>query len=287
MTPFRRMMRLIVKKNLPKFLLKPPIQEPTSNSDIIVSFTSFPARINNVWQVVECMMRQKMRPHKILLWLSHEQFPSKESIPAVLYNMQNDIFEIRMVEGDIRSHKKYLYVCREYPNNPVQLIDDDIYYPTDFLQRNYNYFKKTDCVICNYGSIIQYEKDGTLTSYSKWKPSYKEYKDKDFFFGSGGGVLFLPSSLYQDLTNIDLAMSLCPLADDIWLNAMVRLSGKKIFKLKSGLYLPIEIGEGNSTLSSYNIGENKNDVQLKALNDYYYLKLGITVFGNRGVKESS
>src|SRR5690554_3540856 len=34
---------------------------------LIVSFTSFPARIDNVWLVVESILRQSVKPDKIIL----------------------------------------------------------------------------------------------------------------------------------------------------------------------------------------------------------------------------
>src|SRR5699024_11096702 len=45
-----------------------------SNSDFIVSFISFPARINKVWLVVESILRQSVKPTKLILWLSKDQF---------------------------------------------------------------------------------------------------------------------------------------------------------------------------------------------------------------------
>lgn len=75
---------------------------------IIVSLTSFPARINNVWLVVECMLRQTVHADKIILWLSKDQFPSDDCIPFSLKKRISDVFEIRMVSGDIRSHKSII-----------------------------------------------------------------------------------------------------------------------------------------------------------------------------------
>ena len=88
-----------------------------------------------MWHVVECMFRQSYQPKKIILWLSQEQFPNEEDIPMSLRKRVNNIFQIRMVSGDIRSHKKYYYVVKEYPNSLILLIDDDLYYPTDMIEQ--------------------------------------------------------------------------------------------------------------------------------------------------------
>src|SRR5690606_39648084 len=40
---------------------------------IIVSFTTFPKRIDSIWKVIECMLRQTVRPDKVMLYLSRSE----------------------------------------------------------------------------------------------------------------------------------------------------------------------------------------------------------------------
>ena len=75
------------------------------------------------------MLHQTFLPKKIILWLSKEQFDKKD-LPDSLLSLENEVFEIRMVDGDIRSYKKSYYVLKEYPEDNVLLIDDDLFYPT-------------------------------------------------------------------------------------------------------------------------------------------------------------
>lgn len=230
-------------------------------SDIIVSLTSFPERINNVWMVVECMLRQTLTPLKIILWLSKEQFQSEDAIPKSLKERVNDIFEIRLVDGDFRSHKKYYYTALEYPNAPVFLIDDDIFYPSDILKRSYNTFiKNKKSVVCNYARKIPYDNDGSHRPYFMWENQYEGASGDAFFFGSGGGTLFVPTMLHKDITNIEKAFRLTPLADDIWLNTMVRLAGLNIIVQNNGKILPIF--SKSQALSKVNLYTNKNDEQI-------------------------
>ena len=142
---------------------------------VIVSLTSFPKRIGNVWQVVVCLLQQTILPSKIFLWLSKDQFKTEDDIPIHLLSMQNDIFEIRLVDGDARSHKKYLYVCREYPDSLVFLVDDDIYYPTDILEKSLNVYKKyPHSIVCNYGAQIRFDSKGRHLPYSQWGKMYDD-----------------------------------------------------------------------------------------------------------------
>lgn len=59
-----------------------------------------------------------------------------------------------MVNGDIKSHKKYLYVAMEYPNDYVFLIDDDMFYPSTLIERTWNaHINIPNSIICNYGYL--------------------------------------------------------------------------------------------------------------------------------------
>lgn len=83
-----------------------------------------------------------------------------------LRERENDFFEIRMVDGEIRPHKKYFYIAKEFPDSRVFLRDDDIYYPTDILERALKIREKhPEVFIYNYGSHIGYYEDGSLKVY--------------------------------------------------------------------------------------------------------------------------
>lgn len=283
LTPARLLMRHIASKTLPRLLTKKYTPSTVMEKNLIVSFTSFPTRIHQVWQVVECMKRQAVLPEKIILWLSKDQFPDENCIPLSLRSRQDGVFEIRMVDGDIRSHKKYYYVAKEYPNSLIFLIDDDIYYPTDIIEKTLAaHHKYPDAVISNYGYIIRYNQRNELLPYLKWKRWFSFSTDPNLFLGSGGGTLFKSSGLYKDLTQIELALRLTPIADDIWLNAMVKLVQRPIVLLPNGQLLPITIA-GNTCLNTENINQNRNDIQLTELVKYYVDTLGFSPFQKRCV----
>lgn len=274
-SPLRFLTRSLADYIIPRWLAKHPANISEKVSEVVVSLTSYPARIDTVWQVVECMLRQTLRPRKIILWLSREQFPDKDSIPSRLLKYESNLFEVRLVAGDIRSHKKYYYVSHEYADCNVLLIDDDIYYPSDMIERMWKLYREGKNVVCQYGYRIKYNADGKLAPYKSWYVENDYYEGKDFFFGSGGGVLFRPSSLYTDLTNLTLALQLCPTADDIWLNAMVRLANLPIIKIarSSSCVLPIRCSNNKTSLTSINVVQGANDVQLLDVNNYYNRKV--------------
>lgn len=272
LTPLRKLTRSVANRVLPGYLSKHREIKRSEENRIIVSLTSFPARIDNVWQVIVCMLNQTLQPSEIILWLSKDQFTTSDAIPDSLRRLEGDIFKIRMVDGDIKSHKKYYYVAKEYPDDFVFLIDDDIYYSSTLLEKTWAaHINHPNNVICNYGYHIGYKRDGSFSEYNSWEPVHHNSQDDDLFFGSGGGTLFRPKNLYCDITNIKLAMELAPTADDIWLNAMVKKAGLKISLLKNGYLLPVT-NKNNVTLSSLNVGCSQNDIQLAKVWSYYELK---------------
>jgi hypothetical protein len=280
LAPLRRVMRFIANKSLPKYFLNTKVNNydiSKIQKDLIVSFTSFPARIDYVWMVVETIKRQTLLPEKIILWLSKSQF-SNEELPQNLKDEIDELFEVRFVDGDIRSHKKYYYAAKKFPGKNIFLIDDDILYRPNLLEKIWAaHLSYLGYVICNYGFLIKYDEHGMPLPDKYWTENYSASKDSTIFFGSGGGTLIVPSKLYQDLTNIDLAKELTPIADDVWLNAMVRLACLPCYMRRHGLYLRLNIPY-NEKLSSLNVGDNQNDQQIKAVSKYYLQRIGVDPF---------
>ena len=275
---FRVSFRAILNR-LAIYYFKEDVVNEEVNKDIIVSFTTFPVRINYVWLVVASMLHQTKRPGKVILWLSNEQFKNKEELPKKLLSYEKFGFEIRFVDGDIGSHKKYFYAFQEFKEKMIVIVDDDIFYPTDMIEKLFKIYseQETPCVIGRYGCFISKDLDGRLLSYSHWKTIHGNANSENLFFGSGGGTLVCPKYLYRDVFRKDLFMELTPKADDIWLNAMCRLAKVPIKIINAGPPMPILI-TNNIKLASENLWKNKNDQQINAVHHYYKEKLGYTPF---------
>ena len=254
----------------------------TIKEQIIISFTSFPARINKTHLAAECLLRQTYPNIRVILWLSMNQFPLCE-IPSKLKRLQDYGLEIRFVEGDVRSHKKYYYTFQEFRDCLVFLADDDIFYPTTIVESTYNKYLQyggEKVVVGNYGCRIEYKEDGLLTPYLTWKLcNSSEFENNDnLFFGSGGGTMIRPCDLFEDVCKKELFMKLTPTADDVWLNAMSRLGNNKIIVLAKNYPLSVSI-KNDIKLYKTNYGEeNGNDIQIKAVSDYYKDTLNKRVF---------
>ena len=265
----RGLTRRIALKHVRRYLAKPFKPKGEDKENIIVSFTSFPARINNVWQVVECMKRQSCRPEKILLWLSKDQFPTEESIPKTLREREDEQFEIRLVDGDIRSHKKYYYAFLEDPTKTIVTIDDDVYYHSDTLKILLECSQRNPrSVIANRTKKIIY-KNGKMQPYSQWETEVLANASTNLVQIGVGGVLY-PTNFYTPLlVEKETFLKLTPLADDLWLNAIARYQHVSVVQTDFK-YLIINLDNGDApALSSVNLGQSQNDIQVNNLQHYF------------------
>jgi hypothetical protein len=238
----------------------------------IVSLTSFPARINRLWLVIESILRQTNKPDKIILWLSNEQFSGLGSLPG-------NLKEIRFCDGDLRSHKKYFYAMKEFPEDIIITIDDDIFYKSKMIKDLSDYNNRyPNTVISQYCKRITW-KNNIIESYKNWPPLKNESSPSvNLFFGTGGGTLFPPYSLDYHVLITELFMNLTPTADDVWLNAMCRLHKTPIknIQLYPGL-LPVT-NSSDVMLYESNNWMNQNDVQIQAVKNFFEKEININPF---------
>ena len=238
--------------------------------EIIVSLTTFPARIERIWIVIECILRQKHQPDRIILWLSKEQFKDISILPKSLLKLQSRGLEICLCQGDLRSHKKYYYAIKNFPNDTLITVDDDFIYPSTLIGSLIELNKKHPKAICCARAFLMKKEGESILPYNQWVylnngagPSC------DLFHTSGGGTLYPPGAFPEEVLNNEVFMKLCKHADDVWLNTMAQMNGTKIVKGNfNSEFIPLNY-KRNITLSSVNVHEELNDKQLKEVREYY------------------
>ncbi len=109
---------------------------------LIVSLTSHPARINYVSVAINTILRQRLKPDRVILWLAEEEFKNKEAdLPDNLLSLKELGLEIKWCEN-LYSYKKIIPTLRECPNDIIVTADDDLYYAEDWLESLYNAYLK-------------------------------------------------------------------------------------------------------------------------------------------------
>ena len=244
--------------------------------NLIISITSFPARIDFFEYTLFSLIQQTTRPSKIILWLSEDEFAKAEKpIPESLAKYSEFNFEIRFVKENYRSYKKLVHCLTDFPNHIIVTADDDIYYPPNWLELLYKeHLAFPDDIIAHRVRTISFTGQ-KINLYNNWEGSKTDHSLCNFFTGAGG-VLYPPDALYKDVLNTDLFLTLCPSADDIWFYVMAILKKTRIRKLKNGYDYAMDFDYIYDKkylvvpkLTDQNISNNQNDAQLRAVLDYY------------------
>lgn len=277
--PLRKIVSKIANYHLKRYLKRKDSAKIKYKQldNVIISVTSFPERINNIWMTIKTIKLQTYRPEKILLWLSKEQFPKKSDIPSSLLELQDDCFQIKFVDGDLRSHKKYYYALLEYPEKTIITLDDDTFYHPDIVKTLVDdSLKYPDCIIANHAKQIMYI-NGHIQPYKFWSKDLPSYTQENLVQIGVGGVLYPPHSLHKDVVDIDMFMSATPRADDLWLNAMAKINNTKVVK-SNRIFAYLLINDSAQSLASNNTYNGGNDLQFNNLREMLLKKYGYDVY---------
>lgn len=187
--------------------------------EMIVSLTTYPARVDTVWITVASLLNQTMKPCKVILWLSEEQFRGI-SLPKRLAKLQKRGLEIRFCE-DLKPHKKYFYTMQEYPDYYVVTADDDILYPENHLEKLWEGHEKyRDAVICHWSHEIAFDKDGEFVAYNSWEDNAESNPSHLTLAVGCNGVLYPPDSLAKEAFDKKKIYETALYTDDLWLKCM-------------------------------------------------------------------
>ena len=233
-----------------------PSPTRSEGEKIIVSLTSFPARINIVVKTIKTLLTQTLKPDAVILWLAPEQFPNGEKdLPQELLDLKQYGLTIDWYK-DIRSYKKIIPTLKKYPNAVIITTDDDIYYAPDTVESLYKSYlehrNEVHAHRCDWLKVVEEDAktvphpspllqgEGmtevvqTQKKVIKWEKTRELYLDRHRGVASFhnrltgyGAVLYPPNCFYKDVCDESLIKELIPTHDDIWLWAMATLNGYK------------------------------------------------------------
>ena len=248
------------------------------NPRVIVTLTSYPARMYDLHFCLYSLLTQSFKPDKVVLWLGEDKFPEKElDVPKKVLALREFGLEIRWCK-DIRSHTKLLPSLREFPEDILVTVDDDHFYPQNWLQALWDGYQHSGTITTTYTKkcII---KQGKPLHYHHWEhidigPESCGYHNMLYGYGS---VLYPPHCLHPDVLDAEKALEICPTADDIWFWVHAVRNNSKIYKLPVTQHkiffvnLEREMGYNNDgTLHSVNEGiDGANEVLLQRIYQYY------------------
>lgn len=228
---------------------------------VTVSLTSFPGAIDYVPAAIRSILSGRVLPDRIVLYVTMEQF-GEAGLPEAVKGLERDcdIFEVRDYPRDIRSYRKLVPALRDFPEDIIVTIDDDVAYHPDMLAGLLRMNEKfPDDVIAHRAKRILPEKP-----YRKWwKYRWYHFLPRRFHLRFDtmqtgvGGVLYPPHSLKEDMMDEALFMQTAPTTDDIWFWAAAVANGHRVIPVPFGRNKPKGIGKPSElSLKKYNFKGN-------------------------------
>lgn len=260
---------------------KPQIK--SGEPQVIISLTSFPARIKNLWKIIIPLLHQHTSiSYRIILWLSKEQFAGLDSLPAKLEKLTKYNLEIRLMEDDLKSHKKYYYAFKEYSDKIIITVDDDILYSLDLIEKLYiAHLQAPDVVCCCRGREVSFDKEGLPLKYKRWKIIASAQSDSRSYLiiPTGiGGVLYPPFCYSEKIFDIEVFKATCLGGDDLWLNFMCRQKHTCVKHITNKFRYNTLFFSQKTSLSKINVKKEKNDEQIELLSQWARKECGCNFF---------
>lgn len=243
---------------------------------VIVSLTSFPEAISYAVQAVQSILDGSVLPDKIILYLDTQKFP-EQNLPSELEELKSKspIFEVRFDNAVIRSYKKLIPALRDFPEDVIVTIDDDILYHPNMLRDLLRIHKQLPNAIVAH----RVRKAKLNTPYREWK----KYKWYDFIFKrfhfnhlalqtGVGGVLYPPHALDEQMLDESIFMDLAPTTDDIWFWAAAVSKGTYVVPVPGWHHKMIGVGKPREfSLKTVNLkkGDDRNRIAFDKILKHY------------------
>jgi hypothetical protein len=235
----------------------------TNNVKTVVSFTSFKDRLKVVPLVIDSLLKQTLKPYKIILVV--DEFEKNILTENITHYVDSGDIEIIYAEDDIKPHKKYYYAMQKYPDCCVITVDDDIIYSTDLVSSLFeSYVNYPDCVSARRVHLMVYNNDGKVSRYKRWKHSHtKVLEPSENLFPTGCGGILYPPSIFdispKCLSEIDESL----FADDVYLKYLAIKKGVKAVWVSNqkqiGEYQIEDYETQKNALRNLNVLSNRND----------------------------
>lgn len=246
-----------------------PLNTYNEDKTITVSLTSYPDRIHTVSFAIKSIMAQTVPPQRIILWLAESQFPDRQ-LPHSINELINLGLEVKYVDKDLRSHKKYFYALQNQKQDEIVItIDDDIIYHPKTIERLLSIHSDfPNAVVCNSAHIVQFESNNEPKSYSEWHTvnDFGNYEDLIVTPLTGSGCLY-PYGVFSKIAfDIDLIKSNAYFADDLWIAAMIGIHNIRLKTTDIVARTFTTVFESQRThLAQINCLENGNDIAIRNL----------------------
>ncbi len=238
---------------------------------IIVSLTSYSKRFSTLPLCIKSLLTQTLKPDKIILYLTNKDYLN---VTKEIKKLQQYGLEIKIVDLDLRPHKKYYYAMREYHNDIIITVDDDVIYDKQLVEQlMLTHRRYPDAIVTARARLIKAD-NAYFFPYNEWKLVTTSYEPSMKLLATGvGGVLYPPYLLNEGLLfNLDYINNYINV-DDLWLKTVEIISGiPTVICDLSVDHHRIEIPSAQKNgLTNINVFQKQNDKYWLELNRQFKL----------------
>lgn len=237
---------------------------------LVVTLTSYPPRFPHLAKTLRSLLDQTVRPDAVILWIAYQDLTQ---LPEDVLALRTHGLEIREA-ADLKSYKKLLPAWREAPQRYFVTADDDVYYPSDWLEGLVEEARlHPRSVIAYRAHRAPLDGNGAFLPYSEWdhatdvrtiaEPSAR-------LFPTGvGGILYPPDAFGGPFADVALFMELAPRGDDIWFFWTARLAGTPQRRTRRWFDIVEWPNSQDVALYGDNMLGEGNDRQLRAMHEHF------------------
>jgi hypothetical protein len=239
-----------------------------SPSDLLfaVSLTSYPQRYKYLKKTLQTLISQSVRPNIIIVNLFEPDFAL---LNKSLKRLSKYGVVYRSCKNDYKSYLKLAPLIGHSDFDAVITVDDDIYYPRNFVLELLSQFREDSSLIVGHRGFLA---DLSNESVHSWKPVLKDTKsDSEIFLTGVGGILYPAQVLKVFNDHMEDILRLAPSADDLgffFVENELRLSRMAIFTdCSRPKYWP-----GSQTLALWkkNVRGGENSKALRLLKERFH-----------------
>ncbi len=259
-----------------------PSYDP-DKENIIVSLTSTPGRIRQIFPTLYSLMAQKRKPDLIVLWLG-----DKAAFPRRIISQIEDMGIIIRYRDDLGPNTKYHYAFREFKSDPVITVDDDVIYHEKMTEELYGAFlKHPKAVTARRVHKIRFDRGKNPAKYKDWIWEYRGSgsPSHELFATGVGGVLYPPAVMAAKCWENTDFLKVCPKGDDIWLKFCELSCGIKVCAVPGSRFFLDVVGHRarKTDLSQANVAKGRNDKYIGSCAKYFGMSddLCEKVYGNK------
>ena len=240
-----------------------------NKENIVVSLTTISGRIKDIFPTLNSLVLQTHKPNLIVLWLGdNAEYPKR-----IISKIKSMGIKIEYCK-DLGPNTKYHYAFKEYNNDLVITVDDDIIYNEKMIEELYStHLKHPDLVIARRVHKIRFGLDRRPVKYRNWIWEYRNSNQPSHeLLATGvGGVLYTPSVMkLKCWVNTDF-LNVCPFCDDIWLKFCELTHNIKVCAVDDSMfeYDVVNKKMQKTALATENVDKEKNDERIQSCIEYF------------------